>query len=150
MLYLPITRSWIISRTSRRVYLACAISAIVLLCMRIVVIAVSQFSGFAEINSTVLKTLVPPLVITGWISIAVLWTAMWYFWFSFHTASAGTKFFWFIVLFLPPLGTLGYFFGAYYRSTYFHRSPSVVTQANLIQTETEPLAKTTDVISNQL
>ena len=60
-----------------------------------------------------------PFVIIGWLAVATLWVAMWYFWLSFDKNSSGRKFAWFVVLMLAPLGTLIYFFAVYYRSLYF-------------------------------
>jgi len=52
------------------------------------------------------------------LGVAVLWIGMWYFWFSSDHSLHLQKAIWFaLLLFLPPLATVAYYFLVYRRST---------------------------------
>jgi hypothetical protein len=130
MLYLPISKSWMISRSARGTYLICACAIIALIWTRIVLVAFSiVYAKRAIAAGSLAEICLAPIVIVGWISVGTLWVAMWYFWFSFHRASTLKKLLWFLTLQVVPLGTLMYFFGVYYRSSYFHRAQPAALSA---------------------
>jgi hypothetical protein len=118
MLYLPITKGWIISRTARRVYFACALAAFSLFGVLIAshaalnVTGVRSFAGFPA-AALVLRVLLLP----GIVGSAVLSIAMWYFWFGFDNSGWLKKAIWFVPLFLSiVIGPAFYYFFVYRRN----------------------------------
>jgi hypothetical protein len=118
MLYLPITKGWIISRTARRVYFACALAAFslfgVLVASRAAlnVTGVRSFAGFPAAVLVLRIVLLPEIA-----GIALLHIAMWYFWFGFDNSGWLKKAIWFVPLFLFILiGPAFYYFFVYRRN----------------------------------
>jgi len=118
MLYLPITKGWIISRTARRVYFACALAAFSLFGVLIAshaalnVTGVRSFAGFPA-AALVLRVLLLP----GIVGSAVLSIAMWYFWFGFDNSGWLKKAIWFVPLSLSiVIGPAFYYFFVYRRN----------------------------------
>jgi hypothetical protein len=106
MPYLPITASWIVSRRAQRLYCGCAIANAGLfrglVGMQVVLIPWS-FNRFGIANLLVKAVLWPCIVGT-----AILWVAMWYFWFTFDRSGWVKRALWFAVMCLgfalgPPL-----------------------------------------------
>ena len=118
MLYLPITRSWIISRGARRVYFVCAVAAISLFGVRIATHMSMTASGAPSLAATpsaafVLRVLSWP----GVVGSALLFVAMWYLWFGFDASGWLRKAVWFLPLYLfPGLGSALYYFFVYRRN----------------------------------
>ena len=108
MLYLPITKSWIISRTARAIYLTCAVLACTLFGALIAILLAMGFSGVNSLSAFPLALSVPPgfpSVLPGALGSATLSIAMWYFWFNFDKSSWARKAFWFLPLYLLlPIG----------------------------------------------
>ncbi len=117
MLYLPITKSWILSALASRVYFACALLAMALFGILIatsIAVAVSGVRSLADVPSTL--SLVKALILPGVCGTALLSTAMWYFWFTFDRSSWKSKAFWFLPLYLLlPIGPALYYFFVYRR-----------------------------------
>jgi hypothetical protein len=119
MLYLPITKAWIVSPLARRIYLVCALLAVALFGTLVAVSAAMVASGVRSLASapaavSIVKVLILPEVI----GTAALSVAMWYFWFTFDRTSWVRKACWFPPLyFLPTMGPALYYFFVYRRST---------------------------------
>ncbi len=124
MLYLPISRSWIVSPRSQQVYFVCALLSLAMLAMIIgtlMAIATAGGNSFAVSPpvALVLRLLLWPCVM----GTAVLSIAMWYFWFSFDDSSWLKKAFWFVLLYLViVIGPILYYFFVY-RSSRVLESP---------------------------
>jgi hypothetical protein len=117
MLYLLITKSWILSALASRVYFACALLAMALFGVLIatsIAVAVSGVRSLADVPSTL--SLVKALIFPEVCGTALLSTAMWYFWFTFDRSSWKRKAFWFLPLYLLlPIGPALYYFFVYRR-----------------------------------
>jgi len=117
MLYLPITKSWILSALASRVYFVCALLAMALFGILIatsIAVAVSGVRSLADVPSTL--SLVKALIFPGVCGTALLSTAMWYFWFTFDRSSWKRKAFRFLPLYLLlPIGPALYYFLVYRR-----------------------------------
>jgi hypothetical protein len=118
MLYLPITKNWIISRAAWAVYLVCALLAFALLGA---LFAISLAMAFSEVRSltpfpsalVIAKAVLLPAVL----GTATLTVAMWYFWLTYDKSPWLRKAFWFLPLyFLVPIGPALYYFFVYRRS----------------------------------
>ena len=119
MLYLPITKAWIVSPTARNVYLICALLAFAFFGALFAITAAMAFSGVRSLASfpTVLD-IAKALLMPGIIGTATLTVAMWYFWFNFDSSSWLRKTFWFLPLYLLlPIGPALYYFFVYRRSS---------------------------------
>jgi hypothetical protein len=118
MLYLPITKGWIISRTARRVYFVCALAAFSLFGVLVASHAALNASGvrsFASFPAAAL--LLRVLLLPGIAGTAMLSIAMWYFWFGFDNSGWLKKAIWFVPLFLfIPIGPAFYYFFVYRRN----------------------------------
>ncbi len=116
MLHLPISRSWLVSLTARRVYLACALLTLALIATSIGVhmaMSVAGAGALTPVAATLVKMLLYPEILAA----ALLWIAMWYFWFGFDASHYLKKALWFVLLaFLAPFGTVIYYFVVYRRS----------------------------------
>jgi hypothetical protein len=115
MLFLPISRSWVFSRTAQGTYFASALLALALTATVIGVRAAIVAAGTGALNpaaASLVRTLLFPEILGA----AVLWAGMWYFWFSFDRSHYLHKAIWFTLLFfLVPLGTVAYYFLVYRR-----------------------------------
>jgi hypothetical protein len=107
-----------VSRTARRVYFVCAFSLIYLF---VIIVAVAFFVvrfHFASALLPAIGWLIEILVWPGVVGIALLWVAMWYFWFSFDSSGWVKKAMWFFLLyFLAPYAQPFYYFFVYRRSS---------------------------------
>ncbi len=115
MLYLPISRSWLFSRTAQRIYFVSALLALALTATLIGVRTAIVAAGTGALNvptASLVRTLLLPEILGA----AVLWAGMWYFSFSFDRSHYLHKAIWFTLLFfLVPLGTIAYYFLVYRR-----------------------------------
>ena len=115
MLFLPISRSWLFSRTAQLVYLASALLALALTATLIGVRTAIIAAGAGALNAAAVS-LVRTLLLPEIVGAAVLWAGMWYFWFSFDRSHYLLKAVWFALLFfLVPIGTVAYYFLVYRR-----------------------------------
>jgi hypothetical protein len=100
MIYLAITKSWIISRTARIVYFVCSVLAYMLFGALFAVLfamgvsGVNSLSAFPLALSLARAILLPEIVGSATVSIA-----MWYFWFNFDKSSWVRKAFWALPLY---------------------------------------------------
>jgi len=119
MLYLPITKDWIVSSLARRIYLICALLAIALFGTLVAVSAAMVVSGVRSLAGAPAAVLmVKVLVLPEVFGTAALSVAMWYFWFTFDRSSWVRRACWFPPLyFLPTMGPALYYFFVYRRST---------------------------------
>ena len=109
MLYLPISGSWMLSQSARRVYLVCAIANIYLLVLWFWAITERTLHGTGPLerwprHAMTLKILFMP----GILGTALLAVAMWYFWFTFDQSHWMKKALWFVglypgIMFVPAL-----------------------------------------------
>lgn len=115
MLYLPISRGWILSPTAQRIYFASALLALALIATLMGTHMAMSAAGIRALvppASSVIRTLLYPEVLGA----AILWIAMWYFWFGFDRSHYLKKAAWFVCLFLlAPFGTVAYYFVVYRR-----------------------------------
>jgi hypothetical protein len=93
-----------VSRAAQRVYLACAILTLALVATLMgvhVAISVARVRGLTPDSAVIVKILLFPEIIGA----ALLWIAMWYFWFGFDRSHFLKKAAWFVALFwFAPLG----------------------------------------------
>ncbi|HEY3971469.1 MAG TPA: hypothetical protein VGM18_00610 [Candidatus Sulfotelmatobacter sp.] len=131
MLYLPISRGWLLSRTAQHIYLGCAVLTFALVGTIIGThLALSVIGGNALTSEA--RILVNFLLLPEIAGAALLWVAMWYFWFGFDRSHYAKKAFWFVLLFfLAPFGTLLYYFVTYRRdvSSTDSVAPQMIRQA---------------------
>jgi hypothetical protein len=119
MLYLPITRAWIVSPLARRSYLLCALLAVALFGTLVAVSAAMVASGVRSLAGAPAAVLtVKVLILPEVFGTAALSVAMWYFWFTFDRSSWAKKALWFPPLyFFPTMGPALYYFFVYRRQT---------------------------------
>ena len=117
MLYLPITKSWIISRTARAIYFVCALLAATLFGALFATLSAMAFAGVHSLGSfPTAATMIRAILLPGICGAALLCVAMWYFWFTFDRSSWRKKALWFFPLyFVLALGPALYFFFVYLR-----------------------------------
>src|SRR5947208_16302325 len=85
MLYLPISRNWIVSRIAVRTYFICALTALSLCGVIIASRLALGSAGFGSFESTSTAALfVRCLVLPGILGTAMLCIAMGYLWFNFE------------------------------------------------------------------
>jgi hypothetical protein len=118
MLYLPITRAWIISRAARRVYFACALAAFSLFGVFIASLAALGAAGAPSLEAFPDAALVVRILLwPGIVGTALLSIAMWYFWFGFDNSGWLRKAIWFVPLYVfLAIGPAFYYFFVYRRS----------------------------------
>jgi hypothetical protein len=119
MLYLPISQSWMVSRRARRTYFICALSSLYLLGTAIAIHSAVLSASFSLRSNLPPATvlLIQILVWPGVIGTAILWVAMWYFWFSFDASGYFKKTVWcFLLYFLALFAQAFYYFFVYRRS----------------------------------
>jgi hypothetical protein len=115
MLYLPIHRSWLFSLTAQRIYFVSALLTSALTATLMGVHMAMRAAGTTALTrdaASVIRMLLYPEVV----GTAVLWAAMWYFWFGFDRSDYFRRAIWFFLLFfLAPFGPLLYYFVVYRR-----------------------------------
>jgi hypothetical protein len=118
MLYLPITKNWIISRAARTLYLACALLAFAFFGALFAISLAMAFSGVRSLSPFPPALVIAKAVLLpGVLGTATLTVAMWYFWLTYDKSSWLRKAFWFLPLyFLVPIGPALYYFFVYRRS----------------------------------
>ena len=118
MLYLPITKSWIISRESRVVYFVCAVLALMFFGALFAILLAMGFSGLRSLSGFPrVLSIARSLLLPGVLGNAILTVAMWYFWFNFDKSSWARKALWAVPLyFLVPIGPALYYFFVYLRN----------------------------------
>lgn len=122
MLYLPISRCWLFSRTAQRVSFVSALLALALTATLIGVRTAIVAAGTGALNAPT-ASLVRTLLLPEILGAAVLWAGMWYFWFGFDRSHYVQKAIWFTLLFfLVPVGTIAYYFLVYRRCTWSLRT----------------------------
>jgi hypothetical protein len=111
-----ISREWIVSPVARRVYLFAAISTLMMFgCFFAIVAAVAAAGGGSFIPPAVAFGLRVLLFISA-LGAAILWVAMFYYWFNFDVSGAWWKTLSLIALFLfGPIAAVGYYFAVYRR-----------------------------------
>jgi len=115
MLYLPISRGWLLSRTAQLIYLVSAALALAFVATLIGVHTAMSAAGSSALTNTA-ASLVRALLYPEIAGSAVLWVGMWYFWFNFDRSHYLRKAIWFVFLFFfAPLGTVAYHFLVYRR-----------------------------------
>jgi hypothetical protein len=107
MLYLPITKAWIVSGTARRLYFVCALGAFSFFGGFIAIRAAMGASGVSSLDvSPAAGLLVRVLLFPSILGTALLSVAMWYFWFAFDNSGWLRKAFWFLPLYLSSQSAL--------------------------------------------
>ena len=87
MLYLPIKKTWIISRVARRVYFVCALAAFSFFGVLVASVAAFRASGHASPEGIEIAVFIVRLLLwPGLIGTALLSVAMWYFWLGFDNS----------------------------------------------------------------
>ena len=115
MLYLPISRSWIVSPRAQQVYLACALSNLALLAFLVgTPMAVAAGGGVWFSVSPLVAFVIRVLLWPCLVGTALLRIAMWYFWFTFDDSASLKKGIWFVPLYLViAIGPVLYYFFVY-------------------------------------
>ncbi len=115
MLFLPISRGWLLSKTARRIYLGCSILTFAFVATLMGTRMAINAARVSELNPSA-RAVLHFLLLPEILGTALLWIAMWYFWFGFDRSHYLKKAVSFVLLFfLPPLGTLFYYFTIYRR-----------------------------------
>jgi len=115
MLYLPISRGWLLSQQAQRIYLGCAVLTLAFIGTIVGTQLALSVAGAHALTSRA-RSLVKFLLFPEIAGTALLRIAMWYFWFSFDQSQYMKRALSFILLFfLAPFGTLFYYFLAYRR-----------------------------------
>jgi hypothetical protein len=111
MMILPISRSWIFSRTAQRLYLCGAISSMAFTGTWIGASAAQIYAGYSALPPTTAGVLHVVQFLEA-VGASVLWVGMLYFWFAFDQSSWPIRAFCFLILFLrlPFCWALYYFF----------------------------------------
>ena len=119
MLYLPITRGWIISRAARRIYFVCALAAFSLFGVFFASLAALGAAGVPSLEAFPSAALLVRILLwPGIMGTAALSVAMWYFWFGFDNSGWLRKAFWFVPLYMfLAIGPAFYYFFVYRRNT---------------------------------
>ena len=117
MLYLPITKSWIVSTSARRVYLVCAVLSLALIGTKMGTHAAMLASYPSSLSTSPLTVvLLRTILLPATVGTATLSTAMLYFWFNFDQSSWLRKIVWFLALYLLlGVGPALYYFLVYRR-----------------------------------
>jgi hypothetical protein len=125
MLYLPITRGWIVSRAARRVYFVCALAAFSLFGVFIAGLAALGAAGVPSLEAFPTAAFVVRVLLwPGIVGTALLSIAMGYFWFGFDNSAWLRKAIWFIPLYLfLAIGPAFYYFFVYRRNTEVAKCP---------------------------
>ena len=114
---LRINRSWMLSRLAQRVYLIAACLSLLLLQYIVAVfVAMAHFGEDTVFRAGGLQVLSRLVVPPGVLGSAILWIAMWYFWFNFDESSSNERVVWFLLLLLGLPVTLIYYAAVYRRS----------------------------------
>jgi hypothetical protein len=118
MLYLPIKKTWIISRTAVGSILLCALAALSFFGVLIASMTAFRMSGQATLEGIAAAGFIVRLLLwPGLIGTALLSVAMWYFWLDFDNSGWLKKAIWFLPLyFLLPFGPAFYYFFVYRRN----------------------------------
>ena len=126
MLYLPISRAWVISRAAARFYLLCSLGSLGLSGTLIGAIAALRMSSADSSDLPVFLVLALRLVLlVGSLASAVVCVAMWYFWFNFDSRGWIAKAMWFLLLYLfPTVGPALYYFLIYRTSGLLPNPPA--------------------------
>lgn len=115
MLYLPVSRGWLLSETARRIYFVSALLTLALMATLLGVRMAMAAAGTRALTpsaSSIVRMLLFPEIAGE----AVLWVGMWYFWFGFDRSRYLKRAVWFVLLFLlAPFGTIFYYFLVYRR-----------------------------------
>ena len=123
MLYLPINRSWLFSLTAQRIYFVSALLALALTATLMGVHMAMRVAGTRTLTrdaASVIRALLYPEVL----GMAILWAAMWYFWFGFDRSHYFKRTIWFFLLFfVAPFGPLLYYFVVYRRCVSVQAQP---------------------------
>ena len=117
MLYLPITKNWIVSPLARRVYMVCALLSLALIGTMMGTRAAMLASYPSSLSTSPLAlALLRTMLFPAAIGTATLSIAMWYFWFNFDRSSWLRKMVWFLPLYLLlGIGPALYYFLVYRR-----------------------------------
>jgi len=130
MLILPISRTWMVSRPARRVYLVCALLALALSGTLMGTRAAQSVIGSRTLppaTAIVLRLALIPEVIGS----ALLWVAMLYFWFNFDQSSWLKRALWFpFLFFFIPFALALYYFFVYRKWTRSDGQTSTVSAAS--------------------
>jgi hypothetical protein len=113
MLYLPISRAWIVSLAARRVYFVCALLTLALFATLVGVRVAMSVAG-ARALTPAAASLVRVLLFPEITGAAVLVVSMWYFWFGFDHSHYLKRAIWFLLL-LFVFGSVLYYFVVYCR-----------------------------------
>jgi hypothetical protein len=115
MFIIPITKSWLVSKTADRVYFACAIASLILFGIELGLLsAVSALDRDALDQSSIVLLVFYRVIQISIPGTALLWVGMWLHWIKFNIAKRG---FWVIGLMTGPIGTVLYYFLVYRRQT---------------------------------
>ncbi|HEV8525738.1 MAG TPA: hypothetical protein VGQ71_14680 [Terriglobales bacterium] len=129
MLHLPITKTWLLSRSAQWTFLASAILGLALLGVNI---ALAMLRGLVEptqLDSSPLAQAIGLMFgIHGILGLAVLWVGMWYYCFRLDQARGVGHGVWFVSLYtFGPLVALIYYFSRY-RHTVKELAPALSTE----------------------
>jgi len=124
MLYLPISKSWMVSRLAQRIYLISALAVFCFVGVEIAAVAAMLSAGALSFEDSPLAALIVRFLLwPGILGSALIWVSMWYFWFSFDKSPWHKKAIWFVLLWLiAPLSHAFYYFLVYRKTVELERS----------------------------
>lgn len=114
MLILPITRSWLLSRMAQRIYFVCALLSFALIATWMALLWSASSTTVPRAFAAVVLTVV---LLPGIAGAALLWVAMWYFWFGFDPSGFLKRAVWFVLL-----GWLGWLAASFYYFLVYRRT----------------------------
>jgi hypothetical protein len=117
MLYLPLTKAWIISKPAKYVYLLASVLALALFAFVIAMFFAYEFLGREAVRgSSAFALLNTAIVLPGVLASALIWVAMWYHWFQYYRPDGSRGISFVLLLALGWLGAALYFFFVYART----------------------------------
>jgi hypothetical protein len=115
MFVIPITKTWLVSKTADRIYFASAMATLTLVGTELGVAFAAGALDHTDLNGA--PTLIMFFYRLIQISIpgtALLWVAMWLHWVRFNISKKG---WWVVGLMMGPIGSVLYYFFVYRKQT---------------------------------
>jgi hypothetical protein len=114
---LTVSDSWLVSATAKKVYVAAAALTVFFFGLLFTITFASLLAGGSLAQAPLVASALKTLLFVCILGTALLWIAMWYFWYRFHPSEKMSKALWAgLLLISGPIGALAYFLAVYLRS----------------------------------